>query len=80
MILYGAEMGVDLKFKSVLFLLAATVRVIPFVKVVKEQRYNLETNNYLWVLPYTIVIDIGCFFCNLQQFEKKKDYLKNELV
>jgi hypothetical protein len=54
MILYGTEMGVDLKFKSVYILLAATVRSYYFVKVVKKQRYNLETNNYLWVLP-TIV-------------------------
>jgi hypothetical protein len=49
-------MGVDLKFKSVLFFWQQLSGVIPFVKVVKKQRYNLETNNYLWVLPYTIVI------------------------
>jgi hypothetical protein len=52
MILYGTEMGVDLKFKSVFILLAATVRSYYFVKVVKKQRYNLETNKYLWGFAY----------------------------
>lgn len=49
MILYGTEMGVDLKFKSVYILLAATVSSsTTSKKFSKEQRYNLETNKYLW--------------------------------
>jgi hypothetical protein len=35
----------------------------------KEQRYNLETNKYLF-LPYTIVIDY-LFRSNLQPYENK---------
>lgn len=42
-------MGVDLKFKSVYILLAATVSsYTTSKKFSKEQRYNLETNKYLW--------------------------------
>ncbi len=48
MILYGAEMGFDLKFKWVLILFGSNCQEIySFVKVVKKQRYNLETNIYL---------------------------------
>jgi hypothetical protein len=62
MILYGTEMGVDLKFKSVYILWQQLSAVLLLEKISKEQRYNLETNKYLWGFAYTIVIDIGCLF------------------
>lgn len=74
MILYGAEMGVDLKFKSVYILFGSNCKdLYCFVKVVKKQRYNLETNNCSWRFAYAIVINIGCFFQgDLQQFGNKR--------
>jgi hypothetical protein len=75
MILYGTEMGVDLKFKSV-YILLQQLSEFYSCKISREQRYNLETNKYLWVLPYTIVIDIGCLFGVIYNPMKTKDYLK----
>lgn len=43
-------MGVDLKFKSVSILFGSNCKdLYCFVKVVKKQIYNLETNNCSWV-------------------------------